>query len=428
MVAAGWVLYLRLPTSFLPNEGPGHDAGGGVQLPPGATQERTRAVMEQVEGFMLKQPEVEGMVGVLGFSFSGQGQNAALAFVTLGLERAPRAWRLGTGPGGPAPWALCQHPRRLHLPVEPAADPELGSASGFTFRLQDRGGVGRDTLLAARNQLLGMASQTKSADRAVRPDGLEDAPQLQLDVDRDKGRRSAWAIDAINAARLHRAGLELHQRLPRMPAGCSASSCRPTRRRACSRRPAQVACDATARARRCRCRGLRQHALGHRRDADRALQRLSGMRISGSAAPGQHRRRDGRMEQLAAQLPAEGWASSGPASRARKSRSPARRPSSSMASRSWRSSCALAALYESWSIPLAVILVVPLGVLGVLLATAARHTPTTCLLPGRPDHHHRPVSQERDPDHRVRQGPAGAGQDLLEAALEAAHLRCARSS
>ena len=82
LIAAAGLVYLRLPTSFLPNEDQGNLVIN-VQLPPGATQERTRAVMEQVEGFMLNQPEVKSMVGVLGFSFSGQGQNAGLAFVTL---------------------------------------------------------------------------------------------------------------------------------------------------------------------------------------------------------------------------------------------------------------------------------------------------------------------------------------------------------
>src|SRR5690606_41834402 len=79
--AAAWV-YVSLPTSFLPNEDQGNMLVN-VQLPPGATQERTLEVMEQVEDYMLKQPEVDSMVSVLGFSFSGQGQNAAIAFITL---------------------------------------------------------------------------------------------------------------------------------------------------------------------------------------------------------------------------------------------------------------------------------------------------------------------------------------------------------
>jgi multidrug efflux pump len=83
----------------------------------------------------------------------------------------------------------------------------------------------------------------------------------------------------------------------------------------------------------------------------------------------------------------------------------------------------LAALYESWTIPMAVMLVVPLGVLGVVLATLAARVCQRRVLPGRPDHHHRPVGQKRDPDHRIRQRPAGAGQEcLIEAAL-GRHLR-----
>ena len=107
-----------------------------VQLPPGATQERTRAVIEQVEGFMLKQPEVQSMVGVLGFSFSGQGQNAALAFVTL------KDWSERTGPGssaqavaGRAFGALAGVRDAFIFPLSPPPIPELGSASGFSFRL-----------------------------------------------------------------------------------------------------------------------------------------------------------------------------------------------------------------------------------------------------------------------------------------------------
>ena len=118
-------------------------------------------MMEQVEGFMLKQPEVQSMVGVLGFSFSGQGQNAALAFVTL------KDWSERTGPpaapgrGWPRVWCAGGRARCVHLSAQPAPIPELGSASGFSFRLQDRGGLGFEALMAARNQLLGMASKAR---------------------------------------------------------------------------------------------------------------------------------------------------------------------------------------------------------------------------------------------------------------------------
>jgi multidrug efflux pump len=197
VAGAGW-MYQRLPASFLPNEDQGTMLVN-VQLPPGATQGRTLAVMEQVEGFMLKQPEVQGMVSVLGFSFSGQGQNAALAFVTL------KDWSERSEPGnsaqalaGRAFGALSGIRDAFIFPLSPPPIPELGASSGFSFRLQDRAGLGHDALLGARNQLLGMASQSKVLTQ-VRPDGLEDAPQLQLDIDRDKASALGVPFEAINA-------------------------------------------------------------------------------------------------------------------------------------------------------------------------------------------------------------------------------------
>ena len=152
IIAAVVVMYMRLPTSFLPGEDQGTILVN-VQLPPGATIERTQHVMEQVEDYILKQPEVESMVGILGFSFSGQGQNAGLAFVTL------KDWTERHGPehsaqalAGRAFGALMGIRDAFIFPLSPPPIPELGNASGFTFRLQDRGGKGHDALIAARNQ------------------------------------------------------------------------------------------------------------------------------------------------------------------------------------------------------------------------------------------------------------------------------------
>ena len=187
-----------MPASFLPNEDQGYIITN-VQLPPGATYERTLSVMEKVEGFMLKQPEVQSMVGVLGFSFSGQGQNAALAFVTL------KDWHERDGEqhsasalAGRAFGALMGVRDAFIYPLSPPPIPELGTASGFSFRLQDRGGNGHDALVAARNQLLAAANASKVLTQ-VRADGLEDAPQLQLDIDRDKAQALGVSFDAINA-------------------------------------------------------------------------------------------------------------------------------------------------------------------------------------------------------------------------------------
>ena len=197
IVAAAAVVYVRLPTSFLPNEDQGTMLVN-VQLPPGATQARTLSVMQQVEGFILQQPEVQEMVSVLGFSFSGLGQNAALAFITL------KDWDTRTGPehsaqavAGRAFGALMGVHDAFIYPLSPPAISELGTASGFSMRLQDRAGMGHDALLAARNQLLGMAAQSKVVTQ-VRPDGLEDAPQLQVDIDRDKASALGVNYAAIN--------------------------------------------------------------------------------------------------------------------------------------------------------------------------------------------------------------------------------------
>ena len=197
VAVVAWMFY-RLPASFLPNEDQGYLIVN-VQLPPGATQGRTLAVMQQVEGFMLKQPEVQGMVGVLGFSFSGQGQNAGLAFVTLkdwSERRAPQSSSQALA--GRAFGALFGVRDAFIFALAPPSIPELGTATGFNFRLQDRGGNGHAALVAARNQLLGLASQSRII-TGVRPDGLEDAPQLQLDIDRDRAAALGVSFDAINA-------------------------------------------------------------------------------------------------------------------------------------------------------------------------------------------------------------------------------------
>src|ERR1700712_1352204 len=197
IVAAVVVVFRGLPTSFLPQEDQGNIIVN-VQLPPGATQERTLSVMQQVEGYILKQPEVQSMVGVLGFSFSGQGQNAGLAFVTLkDWDERKDAAHSADALAGRAFGALLGVRDAFIYPLSPPPIPELGNASGFTFRLQDRAGLGHEALMSARNQLLDMASQSKLLTQ-VRPDGLEDAPQLQIDIDREKAQALGVNFDAIN--------------------------------------------------------------------------------------------------------------------------------------------------------------------------------------------------------------------------------------
>jgi len=369
IIGAVAVVYMRLPTSFLPGE----DQGSiivNVQLPPGATQERTLSVMQQVEGFILKQPEVQSMVGVLGFSFSGQGQNAALAFVTL------KDWADRPGPGqsaealaGRAFGALMGIRDAFIFPLSPPPIPELGSASGFTFRLQDRAGKGHDALIGARNQLLGMASQSKVLAQ-VRPDGLEDAPQLQIDIDRDKASALGVSFDAINSTISTALGSSYINDFPN----------------AGRLQRVVVQADATARmqpedvlklnAMNSQGKAVPLSAFASTRWIKGAMQtvRYNGypaVRISGAAAPGfSTGAAMNEMEKLAAQLPAGfGFEWTG------QSRQEKLAGSQAMVLYGFAILAVflcLAALYESWSIPLAVILVVPLGVLGVVLATLMR--------------------------------------------------------
>ncbi len=177
-------LYLRLPTSFLPMEDQGYLITN-VQLPAGATYNRTLDVIKKVEDYYFKQPEVDRIVSVAGFSFSGNGQNAGLVFTLLKDWKDRTPAQSSTAVAGKAFGALSAIKDAIIFPVNPPPIRELGNATGFTFRLQDRGGMGYEKLIEARNQLLGMASQSKIL-KGVRPEGLEDTPQLELKIDREK--------------------------------------------------------------------------------------------------------------------------------------------------------------------------------------------------------------------------------------------------
>lgn len=369
IIGAVAVVYLRLPTSFLPNEDQGNLLVN-VQLPPGATYERTLSVMQTVEGFMLKQPEVESMVGVLGFSFSGQGQNAALAFVTLKdwKERDGEQHSAGAV-AGRAFGALMGVRDAFIYPLSPPPIPELGTASGFSFRLQDRGGAGHQALVNARNQLLGLASKSPILAQ-VRPDGLEDAPQLQIDIDRDKANALGVTFDSINSVLSTSLGSSYindfpnQGRLQRVVVQADA--------------PARMQPDDLLRLNAANNKGqsVPLSAFASTRWITGAMQtvRYNGypaMRIGGSAAPGYSTGAAmAEMERLAAQLPQGfGFEWTG--------QSREEKLAGSQATLLYGFAIlavflCLAALYESWSIPLAVILVVPLGVIGVLLATLFR--------------------------------------------------------
>jgi multidrug efflux pump len=363
------LLFTRIPASFLPQEDQGYLIVN-VQLPPGATVNRMLPVMQQVEGFILKQPEVQSMVSVLGFSFAGQGQNAGLAFVTLKpWDEREGAQHSAQAVAGRTFGAMMAVRDAFIFPLSPPPIPELGTASGFAFRLQDRGGNGHDALVAARNQLLGAASQSKVL-RNIRPDGLEDASQLQIDIDRDKANALGVPFDSINAAISTALGSAYvndfpnRGRLQRVIVQADA--------------PARMQPDDLLRLNATNARGqpVPLSAFATTRWVTGPVQtvRYNGypaMRIGGEAAPGYSTGEAmDEMERLAAQLPAGfGFEWTG---QSREERQAGATAFLLFGFSLLAVFLCLAALYESWSIPLAVILVVPLGILGVVLAALGR--------------------------------------------------------
>jgi multidrug efflux pump len=199
-IVAGMVfLFLRLPTSFLPDEDQGFIVCQ-IQLPAGATMERTMKVVEQLEKHFLEkeQKTVEAVITVAGFSFAGRGQNMGLAFVRL------KDWKFRQSPdlkapavAGRAMGAFSRFKDGLAFAFSPPAVVELGQANGFDFMLQDRGGLGHEKLMEARNQLLGMAMKNPKL-IAVRPNGQDDSPQFKLDIDDVRAGALGVPLASIN--------------------------------------------------------------------------------------------------------------------------------------------------------------------------------------------------------------------------------------
>ena len=189
--------FTKLPGSFLPNE----DQGimfMMVSAPPGATAGRTLESVKQVEDYFLEQDVVEHLFTVVGFSFAGSAQNAAFGFVAL------KDWEERTGEGedvftvsGKAMGAFSQIKDASAYAFFPPPIRELGNASGFDMQLVDRKGLGHDALIDARNQLLGMASQNPKL-VGVRPNGLEDVPQFRINIDSEKASAMGVALSDVN--------------------------------------------------------------------------------------------------------------------------------------------------------------------------------------------------------------------------------------
>ncbi len=372
IVAAVVFLFARLPTSFLPEEDQGYFISV-IQLPAGATRERTLEVLSEVENFYLQQSEVEHAIGVAGFSFFGRGQNAAIVFVRLkDWDNRPKPENSAMSVVQRANMTLFRIKQAMIFSINVPPIPELAVVGGFDFRLQDSSGQGREKLLEARNVALGLASQ-HSALAGVRPEGQEGGPQLQLDINRLKAR--ALGIDLAELNETLQSGLGVayindfvrEGRILRVQMQAEAST----------RSTPEKILRLPLRNAEGEMMPLSEIATAHWVTGSPKLDRYNGMpamKISGSPAPGKS---SGdalqAMEEVAAKLPPGfGFEWSGT--------SYEERLSGSQAGLLFGLSLVavllcLAALYESWSIPLAVLMVVPVGILGSLLAVTLRGMP-----------------------------------------------------
>ncbi|HVJ32378.1 MAG TPA: efflux RND transporter permease subunit, partial [Terriglobia bacterium] len=364
-------LFLRLPTAFLPEEDQGF-LFAQVQLPAGATQERTVNVLQQVERHFLEDQKeaVAKIFTVAGFSFSGSGQNNGIAFINL------RDWSERQRPdlkvdavAGKAMGALSRIRDALIFAFAPPAVLELGNATGFDLELQDNAGLGHEALMAARNQFLGMAAQNPLL-IAVRPNGQEDTPQLQVDIDQAKATAlglsiadindtlgtawgSSYVDDFIDKGRVKKVYLQADAKYRMVPEDLNNWYAR-------NAAGEMVPFSAFARA--------------HWTFGSPRLERYNGLpstEILGQPAPG-HSTGEAMaaIQEIAAKLPAGiGYSWTGLSYQERLSGSQA--PALYALSLLVVFLC-LAALYESWSIPFSVMLVVPLGVFGALAAATLR--------------------------------------------------------
>jgi multidrug efflux pump len=371
IVAAMAVIYLRIPGGFLPDEDQGVLFVQAVG-PPGATSGQTQAVLDEVaEHFRTKEAgNVEGVLEVNGFSFGGRGQNSGLVFVKLkDWSERPGAENRVQAIAGRAMGRFSQIKSAMVFAFAPPAVLELGNATGFDFELLDRGGVGHAGLIAARNQLLGMAAQNSTL-VGVRPNGVDDEPQYRIDIDREKASALGVTIANINATLSTAWGSSYvndfldRGRVKRVYIqGEPSSRMQPddlgnwyVRNASGQMTPFSAFAHDT-------------WVYGSPK-----LERYNGVpsiEILGQPAPGQSTGAAmAAMEEMAKQLPAGisyEWTGL----------SFEERQSSGQAGYLYGLSLVvvflcLAALYESWSIPVAVLLVVPLGIVGAVLATMLR--------------------------------------------------------
>jgi len=371
LVAGMAFLFSRIPTSFLPEE----DQGiifVQVAAPVGATTSRTEQVVQAVSKYLREDEKqaVQSVFSITGFNFAGRGQNAAMMFVKLRDWEERGQGQRAADVARRAMGYFATHIKDAQVfAFTPPAVMELGNATGFDFQLQDRAGIGHDALLAARNQLLAEASQHPAL-RSVRPNGIEDAPQYELEIDREKARAlgvsikdindtlsvawgSSYVNDFVDRGRVKKVFVQGEAAARMLPQDLGKWYVR-------NADGQMVSFDAFASAR---------WSFGPQK-----LGRYNGVpsyEILGEPAPGYSSGYAMQvMEELAAKLPpGVGYEWTGLSFEERLSGAQA--PALYAISLIVVLLC-LAALYESWSIPTAVMLVVPLGILGAVVATLLR--------------------------------------------------------
>ena len=372
VIAALVFLFTRIPSSFIPEE----DQGvllTLVQLPAGSTQNQTQAVIEKVNAYYKTQEKdlVQSVFTVNGFSFAGQGQNMGLAFVRL------KDWDERPGKENTAQsiakramgYFMTQVNEAQVYAIAPPAIQGLGTATGFDLQLQDSGNLGHEGLLQARNMLLGMAAQNKQV-VGVRPNGQEDSPQYKVNVNYDAAAAMGVAPSVINSVLGTAWGSSYindfmdRGRIKKVYMQGQADS----------RTTPEDINKWYVRNNVNQMIPFSAFATGEWQYGSPTLNRynsLSSMNLQGNAAPGLSTGQAmAAMEQMIAKLP-QGISYEWTGLSLEEKKSGAQAPMLYAISIFVVFLC-LAALYESWSIPFAVLLVVPLGVLGAALFTGLR--------------------------------------------------------
>jgi hydrophobe/amphiphile efflux-1 (HAE1) family protein len=372
--AAMGFLFLRMPTAYLPDE----DQGillAQVIMPTGATLERTQDVLEEIQHYFQKNEKeaVDSCMTVAGIGFSGRAQTNGMVFIKLkDWELRRRSDLRAKAIAGRAMAALSRNRKAMVFVFPPPSVIELGNARGFDFELLDRGGLGHRALMAARNQLLGMAAQDPRL-AAVRPNGLEDVPQYRIDVDWEKAGAlgipitsihntiaaafgSAYVNDFIQGGRVKRVFVQADAPYRMLPTNLEKLYVRNTEGKMVP---------------------YSSFASGRWTSGPPRLERYNGfpsMNIWGEPAPG---RSSGQamqaMEEIVSKLPRGigfEWNGISYQERMASSQAPILYAFSILVI-----FLCLAALYESWPIPLSILLVLPLGVIGGVIASTLRVLP-----------------------------------------------------